>query len=81
LKRQCTVFHVPRRFGRSHPFAPDRSTHVHLFTNGLLSDPDRPGSIALPGSNGAILAHGAQSSSYPLDAIMRSALNLDVDPA
>lgn len=36
---------------KSRQCAPERGTHKQPFTNRRLSDPVRPGSLALPGSN------------------------------
>src|SRR3954471_45419 len=56
-KRWKTLFHLPKAPGRSRQGAPARTRHSTASRNSRLSFPVPPGSVDLPGSNGATFSH------------------------
>ena len=88
-KRWNTVFHLPKRGGRSRHAAPVRAIHNTASTKRRLSSPVRPRSPFLPAHNGSIRAHCASLSIFrsarigilaSLHAKIRASLALPVQP-
>ena len=57
--RVKTLFHLPKKAGRSRHGLPVRTTQSTASTNSRLLSPLRPGSVGLPRQCGSIFAHWA----------------------